>query len=354
MYNKETIQDFAQIIKSTYNPFPVDDFVKSVMDDKWDSLELKGRFKQISANMRVFLPEDYPEAISILDKIVAKAKGGFFGIAFPDFVEAYGQDEKYWDISIAALELYTQYSSSEFAVRSFIINHEERMMAQMRAWAKHESEHVRRLASEGCRPRLPWAQALPSFKRDPSPILPILEHLKTDTSAYVRKSVANNLNDISKDNPDLVAKLAKSWYGKNELTDWIVKHGCRTLLKQANPEALAVFGFGDSDDVKASKFALSTKTVAIGDEFTFSFIIETKAAVKTRLEYAIDFVKANGKQSRKIFQISEIMLKANEKKLYEKTHSFVDLSTRKHYPGIHAIALIVNGVQQGILEFEVR
>jgi len=226
------------------------------------------------------------------------------------------------------------------------------MMEQMYAWSKHENEHVRRLSSEGCRPALPWGQALVSFKKDPSPVLPILEQLKTDPSAYVRKSVANNLNDISKTHPDLVAKLAKEWYGKHEYTDWIVKHGCRTLLKKGNRDVLAIFGFHDVSSVDAHGFVLDKNTVAIGEEFTFSFDISTKEATKVRLEYGVDFVKSNGKRNRKIFQISEISFAENQKKAYSKKHSFEDLSTRKHYPGSHSITLIVNGTERGTLDFE--
>lgn len=154
-----------------------------------------------------------------------------FALFFPAFVELYGRQEEDWETSMAALARYTQYASSECAVRRFIVNHEERIMAQMRVWSKDESAFVRRLASEGCRPALPWGQALNRFKKDPSPILPVLEQLKTDPSLDVRRSAANNLNDISKTHPDLMVKLAKAWYGENKDTDWIVKHGCRTLLK---------------------------------------------------------------------------------------------------------------------------
>jgi len=226
------------------------------------------------------------------------------------------------------------------------------MMAQMYAWSKHENEHVRRLSSEGCRPALPWAPALTSFKKDPSPVLLILEQLKTDPSPYVRKSVANNLNDISKTHPDLVAALAKEWYGEDERTDWIVKHGCRTLLKQGNRDVLAIFGFHDADSIEVDGFALEAASVSIGEELAFSFAIQAKCATKARLEFGIDYVKSNGKRNRKIFQISEIALKENQKKLYTKKHSFADASTRKHYTGAHSITLIVNGAERGTLDFE--
>ena len=259
-----------------------------------------------------------------------------------------------WQLSIEALERYTPYSSSEFAVRPFIVKDERRMMAQMYAWSKHEKEHVRRLASEGCRPRLPWGQALTAFKKDPVPILPILEQLKSDTSLYVRKSVANNLNDISKTHPDLVAALAKGWYGDNEYTNWIVKHGCRTLLKNGNQEVLAIFGYRDSDSIDVDDFRLETDRISVGESITFSFTILANQEAKIRLEYGIDYVKANGKRSRKIFQISEISMSEDEKKSYTKKHSFADLTTRKHYPGCHSIALIVNGLERCRGDFELH
>jgi len=357
MYNHESLSKFALEIQSVFGQFPVDEFLKSTMDETWDDLELKARGRKISLTLGKFLPADYKEAIEIIDKVLLSGKtwiDGFFGIIFSDFVEVFGQDEANLDISIAALGRFTCFGSSEFAVRPFIINHEKRMMEQMYAWSKHENEHVRRLASEGCRPALPWAQALPEFKKNPAPVLSILEQLKTDESLYVRKSVANNLNDISKTHPDLVAKIAKDWYGKNERTDWIVKHACRTLLKKGNRDAMAIFGYDDLDSVNVADFGLDVNSISIGEDISFSFEISTAKATKVRLEYGIDYVKSNGKRNRKIFQISEISLKENQKKPYTKKHSFADVSTRKHYSGIHAIALIVNGVECGVLEFELK
>jgi len=349
--NIDSLREFALAVQSVYSPFQVEDFLASTIDETWKDLELMARGRKISVNFGKYLPKDYRDAISIIDKVIVSYDG--FGVyCFPDFVEVFGQDEENWDVSINALERYTQYASSEFAVRPFIIKHEERMMAQMYAWSKHENEHVRRLSSEGCRPALPWGQALVSFKKDPAPVMPILTQLKTDPSPYVRKSVANNLNDISKTHPDFIAELAKDWYGKNELTDWIVKHGCRTLLKKGNRDALSIFGYHDVTSVGVNDFAIRATSVSIGADLDFSFVITTKDATKVRLEYGIDYVKSNGKRNRKIFQISEISMKENQKKLYTKTHSFADLSTRKHYPGMHSITLIVNGAEQGTLDFE--
>lgn len=352
MFNYESLHEFALTMQSVYKPFQIDSFLSSTMDETWHDLELKARVRKISTNLGEYLPADYSEALAILDKAVGSCQTGFFGIFFPDFVEVFGQDESNWQLSISALERYTPYSSSEFAVRPFIVNNEARMMAQMYDWSKHENEHVRRLSSEGCRPQLPWGQALSKYKEDPSPVLPILEQLKTDPSLYVRKSVANNLNDISKTHPDLVAKLAKDWYGENEYTNWIVKHGCRTLLKKGNREVLSIFGYEDATSIEIEQFALGEKVILLGEAITFSFTAFARKETKVRLEYGIDFVKANGKTNRKIFQISENELKKNEKKVYTKKHSFAEMTTRKHYPGMHSIALIVNGVERCKGQFE--
>ncbi|HBF5714122.1 TPA: DNA alkylation repair protein [Clostridioides difficile] len=349
MYNRESLYEVAVSIQSVYNSFKVDEFIKSTMDETWNNLELKARCRKISMSLGMYLPEDYKEALSILEKSVT---GFYFAFFFPDFVEVYGQDDINWDLSISALERNTEYWSSEFAVRAFIIKDEERMMAQMRKWSKHKSEHVRRLASEGCRPQLPWGQAISKFKKDPTPVLPILEQLKTDTSTYVQKSVANNLNDISKTHPDLVISIAKDWYGKNKSTNWIVKHGCRTLLKKGNRDVLALFGYDDTTSINLQDFTLETTSISIGEDLTFSFNILAKKATKTRLEYGIDYIKSNGKRNRKIFKISEVSLKENEKKSYMKKHSFADVSVRKHYPGIHSIAIIINGIEKDKLDFE--
>lgn len=355
-YNYESLHDLALRIKAVYPLFQVDTFVNDIMDEMWDALGLKARMRKITVQLGKQLPTDYEQALSVIDKVVAGYPIGFYDFAlmcFPDFVEVFGQDEHHLDLSIAALERYTPSSTSEIAVRPFIIKHEALMMRQMAAWAKHDNEHVRRLASEGCRPQLPWGQALTSLKKDPSPVLALLEQLKSDPSLYVRKSVANNLNDISKTHPDLVGKIAKNWYGKNEYTNWIVKHGCRTLLKKGNREVLEIFGFADVDHANVEGFALTPKSLAIGEELSFRFAISANETTKIRLEYGIDYVKANGKRSRKIFQISEMLLQANHKKLYTKTHSFADISSRKHYPGSHSIMLIVNGIERETLDFEV-
>ncbi|MCL1897379.1 MAG: DNA alkylation repair protein [Micrococcales bacterium] len=352
MYNPTSIGEIGRLFHSVYEPFQVDGFIASVLDQPWADLGLKDRVKKITATLGEYLPQDYPEALAIFGRALPAYTSGP-GFFFPDFVEVFGQDEANWDISIAALASYTQYWSSEIAVRQFIVNDEKRMMAQMYQWSMDENEHLRRLASEGSRPQVPWGQALNSFKADPSPVLPILSQLKADPSQYVRKSVANNLNDISKTHPDLVVQLAKEWFGQDPKTDWMLKHACRTLLKRGNQELLALFGFDQGSAAQVDGFQIQTPSVPIGGELRFSFTVTASKEEKVRLEYGIDYVKANGKRSRKIFQLSESVMKPKETKTYTRRQAFADLSTRKHHPGIHSVTLIVNGAERGTLDFEV-
>jgi len=353
LLNPQSIREFAEVIKKEYSSFKVEEFIKAVIDETWEDLELKARGRHVTLKLGEFLPSNYKEAIKVIDKAIDKYEGLVI-MSFNDYIEVFGQDKENLDVSIDALGRYTEYMSSEFAVRPFIINYEEKMMKQMYAWSKDKNEDRRRLSSEGCRPALPWGQALPKYKEDPTPILPILEQLKDDPSLYVRKSVANNLNDISKTRPDVVIKIAKDWYGKSANTDWIVKHACRTLLKKGNPEALAIFGYSNTTSVEVKDFSKKEKSIKVGEDINFSFTIKTKEATKVRLEYGVDYVKSNGKTNRKIFQLSESSFKANENKKYNRKHSFEDVSTRKHYTGTHSITIIVNGVEQGILDFELK
>ena len=315
MFNDASLHEIAAAIKNIDPSFDPVGFMNLTMDDTWEELQLKARCRKISTSLGGFLPSDFRQALDILEKAVHGLSYAYF---FPDFIELYGLDEENWDISIQALERTTQYWSAEFAVRAFLIRDEKRMMAQMYRWTGHANEHVRRLASEGCRPQLPWGQVLVHYKKDPSPIIPILEQLKNDPSLYVRKSVANNLNDISKTHPELVLDIAQKWYGVTEHTDWIIKQGCRTLLKKGNSHAMALFKFDDTCAVELLDFALEPATVRIGDSLTFSFTISAKKKAKVRLEYGIDYVKSNGKRSRKLFKISEVSLGENEKKSYVK------------------------------------
>jgi len=350
-YTTDFFNQFTTILKMEYPAFESNKFMNLIYDDHWKEEKFKQRIRHISNALRMTLPMSYRDALSILIEIAPKCKGVEY-LFFPDFVEVNGLDD--WNDSMTALEVFTQFSSSEFAVRAFILKDYQRMMNQMLKWASHSNYHIRRLASEGCRPRLPWSSALETFKLNPSPILPILNQLKQDSSVYVQKSVANNLNDISKDHPELVKILAREWHGENSITDWIIKHGCRGLLRKGDAEVLFLFGFETSPDVSVHDLSLEKNSLAIEQTLNFSFSVQTNAfePQKLRVEYAIDFVKANGSTSRKLFKVTECIFE-KETRRYVRRHSFKDLTTRKHYPGKHKLAVIINGKELSVAEFYV-
>ncbi len=341
-YNKTFIGSLANQLNKEDATFDEKQFTKAIINKDWETKELKERIRCVTENLHQYLPYNYPKQTELLSKVVANYSG-LQGFVFPDFVQVYGLDD--YKNSIKALELFTQYSTAEFAIRPFIEKYPKETMQQMLAWSNHKNEHLRRLASEGTRPKLPWASPLREFIKDPSPTLPILENLKNDHSLYVKKSVANHLNDISKNHPDLVLKLGKQWFGKTAHTNWIIKQALRTLLKKGDKKALAIFGLQDSTGIEIENLKLSQPEIKIGDyiHFEFDVLNQTAKTKAIRLEYNIDFVKANGSTSVKVFQISEFELKPNIKKAFKRKQWFKELSTRKHYTGEHKIALIING-----------
>ena len=263
----------------------------------------------------------------------------------------YGLDD--FDTSVKAIEFITQFITCEFAVRPFLLKYGNTMMEQMQAWSLHKNHKVRRLASEGSRPRLPWAMAIPALKKNPTPVLPILENLKNDPSESVRRSVANNLNDISKDHSDVVVQIANAWKGQNKETDAIVRHGCRTLLKQGHSEVLTLYSLV-SERIHLSDFALLTPTLKIGESLEFSFLILNANAghQKVRLEYAVYYKRQNGQLSKKVFKISEREYAPDEQVKILRKQRFVLITTRKFYAGTQQLSIIINGEEKKVVPFE--
>jgi len=350
-FNKEFVSKLAEEIVKAHPQFDVAGFQKAVINKDWEDRALKDRMRHISVCLGDFLPE-YTKAVKLLMQVAHQFRD-FTSMVFADFVEVHGLEHP--DESLDALELFTKYSSSEFAIRPFIIRYEEQAMGRMLVWSKDENHHVRRLSSEGCRPRLPWAMALPKYKNDPSPIIEILKNLKDDESAYVRKSVANNINDITKDNPAMALKLSKSWYGISKHTDWIIKHGLRTLLKNGNEEALKIFGFKENVNAEISTIQLSNGKINMGDDLKFSFDVTNDDSESSfyKIGFVVGYMKSAGKVSEKIFHVSEKDFEPREIVSFNKKLSFKDLSTRKHYPGKHYIYVVVNGNAFVKEEFEV-
>jgi 3-methyladenine DNA glycosylase AlkC len=350
IYNHDFIHQFGEKIHGVYKPFNADSFVARVMVDEWGDLTLKTRMRKITEVLGEFLPNQYEKSLDILFNI-ADTCIGFPYLIFPDFVALYGQENKQWELSMKALECFTQKSSSEFAIRPFIIKDPERTMKKMLIWAKSKNEHVRRLSSEGSRPRLPWGESIQLFKKNPAPVISILELLKNDPSLYVRKSVANNLNDISKDNPDEIIKIMKDWKGISKNTDWIIRRGSRTLIKKSDPRVLKFFNYKSITEtsplITNSDLSVIPKKIRIGEKCKIDYNIDVspETNLHLRIEYGIYFIKKNGSAVRKTFLISDKIIAGGAFISGTRTHSWANLSTRRHYPGNHQIVLIVNGTE---------
>ncbi len=343
LYDKNYINILSNNIINNYASFDKNNFIASIFDNKWQNKELKQRMRHISNTLYIFLPNKYEESIFILKNTFLKMNTQYSleNMIFQDFVEVYGLED--FKISMDALESFTINSSSEFAIRQFILKYPNETIRKMELWAIDKNEHIRRLASEGCRPRLPWAIALSKFKQNPKEILNILYILKDDESLYVRKSVANSLNDISKDNPHILKDITKNWIGINKNRDWILKHGCRTLLKNGDTEILEIFGFKENKDISIDNFVLNKK-IKMGEDLTFSFILKScKKLGKLRIEYSIEFLRLNNKYSKKVFKISEGIYNQKNKSI-SKYYSFKPISTRKYYKGIQKLNIIINGI----------
>lgn len=359
IYNKSFLEELCEAAKSVDKAFNKAAFLSHFFTPAWDDMELKDRMKHISECLQKHLGGTYTQQVNSLLKMINWFKqhpdkvNGFEYMFFPDFLEQFGQDDP--KLSLNAMEEVTQFTSCEFAIRPFLIQNQKEVMKRMLKWSTHQHENVRRFSSEGCRPRLPWAMALPELKKDPSPILPILENLKDDSSEFVRKSVANNLNDISKDHPEVVVQMAQKWLGTSKNTDWIVKHGCRTLLRKAHPEVLKLFNMSTETNCKVTHLKTEAPSIKLGDDLFFSFQLENqgKKAATYRVEFGIYYMKANGSQSRKLFKITENEYAPNKPVEFTRKHGFKDLTTRKHYAGLHKLVIVINGNEEAEIEFDV-
>lgn len=358
LYSRPFYNKLCDTFTETIPGFNKQEFIKQIYSGNWEEKELKDRMKHTTAVLHRFMPKEYKKAAKLIKASITHLRkrqiaGGLEFIFFPDYIETYGIDD--FEEAVQSIEFVTQFISCEFAVRPFILKYGERMMNQMLAWSRHKEHSVRRLASEGSRPRLPWAMAIPALKKDPSATLPILENLKNDPSEWVRKSVANHINDIAKDNPHIVIGIAHQWRSNNKETNAIIKHGSRTLLKQGHPEILHYYGL-DTDGIQVSKFKVLTPVVKTGDSLAFSFTLENKSsqAKHIRIEYAIYYRRQNNTLSKKVFKISEKDCQPGESLQIIRQQSFRLITTRVFYPGKQQVSVIINGIEQAVKSFELQ
>ncbi|WP_413288074.1 DNA alkylation repair protein [Bdellovibrio sp. HCB337] len=345
--NKDLLQRMAESLKSADPKFDHKTFV--ALAPKLDPLELKPRVQLVRDQLRAQLPQDFKQAVNTLLKSLKPGKiKGFDLWPYTEFVQTYGLDHP--ELSLKALFELTQLFTSEFAVRPFIKKHPEQTMAFLLKCSTDKNVHVRRWASEGSRPRLPWGERLDTFVKNPKPALPILENLKHDEELYVRKSVANHLNDIAKDNPEVLLSLLKKWQksaGKahQEKVEWITHRALRTLIKDGNPKALELIGADHKVKVKVSGLKLQKQAFKMNEKIEFEFKLQSQAKKPQKLivDYVVHHVKANKETAPKVFKLKSVTMKPGETISIHKRHHLKPITTRKYYSGVHIIEIQVNG-----------
>lgn len=259
------------------------------------------------------------------------------------------------DEGLELLAALTPRLTSEFALRPFIEHDPERTLEVARRWAQSDDEHVRRLASEGTRPNLPWGRRVAALDDQPGSTVPILDHLYRDSSETVRRSVANHLNDLSRLDRELALSVAARWHAKpDEQTRRLLSRALRTLIKRGDAEALALLGFADAEALRVTGPEPDRGQVGFGGELRFEWRVRNDGGERARvaIDYVVHFAKANGERTPKTFKLAVRELDPGEEASGSKRHSFRELTTRKHHPGPHLFELQVNGVRSGATEVE--
>lgn len=363
VYNNQLVGNMASNIVRSWGEFNTSSFVNSIVS-KLKPLSLSERSQLICTELHHHLPKNYSKALKILlnsfnpEMKTSDVKGfeGFYYMPIANYISQYGLEKENFHLSINAIIEITKRFTAEFTIRPFIRKYPKETFQYLHQWTNNENIHVRRLVSEGTRPKLPWASPLTEFQNDPSPVLELLEKLKEDDELYVQRSVANNLNDIAKDHPDLVAELLSQWNKiNNKGTQWIIGHASRTLLKQGHPKALELLGFPQNVKIHVNNLIVNRSTCKIGDGLEFSFEVQSLSAVKQNLmiDFIVHYMKANGKTAPKIFKLSRKVLPANGCIPLKKKISFKPINTRKHYLGRHEVEIQINGLKYGKVGFEV-
>ena len=353
----KSIQELSTRIVNVWPKFSCESFEKAALNNI-EQLGLNERIQQVVLSLENELPKKFNLAVKVLvdslgaklqqnnvDGIMLDSPNGFINLAIGEYIATYGMND--FEHSMKALEEITMRFTAESAIRHFIRKHPSKTLTKLIQWSKSENLHLRRLASEGTRPRLPMSSHLTEFIKEPSIILPILENLKNDNELYVRRSVANNLNDISKDNPEVVVSLLKNWSDdKNDNMSWLIKHATRTLVKKGHPNALMLLGFPPPTCIKVKHFELNKSTIRLGEsiEISLELTSDNERESDLLIDYIIFHKKANGSLSPKVFKWTIKCISNSKSICISKKHLIKKISTRKYYSGEHQIHLQINGV----------
>lgn len=354
-FSLELVNVLVALLNREIDNFPEKRFV-DLISDEFEALELKARSNRIAEALHQFMPQDLNLCSSVIKNIlhpddvnefvdIPMSDAGLRGwmvMPVADFVSRRYLPSDFKE-GMELLKLLTRRFSAEFAIRDFFLADTERAMVEILRWTKDPNHNVRRLASEGSRPRLPWGQQLPMFIKEPSRLRPILENLVDDESEYVRRSVANNLNDIAKDHPDFVIDFVSTHLNQSNQNQYrLFKHACRSLFKQGDKRILALFGYTHFNG--AVRFVDNTNSVEWGGKLEFEIEISSheQPSQNLMLDFVLWLQRANGTLSPKVFKWKVIEDFTGSKR-FKKSHSFKPVTTRKYYPGEHKIEIQING-----------
>ncbi len=362
-FSPSLIRRLAADVVRVHPAFPMGTFVKRACAGL-EALELLDRGKHIAHALAAHLPERYPEAIEILlqslgpehpsEELIGAGMAPFFYLPHTVFVAERGLD--HFDLSMRAQYELTKRFSAESSIRPYIAKYPERTFGVLRDWTRDRNSHVRRLVSEGTRLRLPWAPRVPWLEANPERVLELLELLKDDPTTLVRRSVANNLNDLGKVRPDLLTRTCDSWLqDPSDERRALVEHALRSAVKRGNPDALQLLGYGKMASVSLENVRFDPPRVAIGRRVSICFALRSRSRAKQNVlvDIAIHFVKANGQTARKVFKIKRIVLPPRGRVELQTGVSMAVHTTRTPYTGLHAVDVIVNGKSQRAGSFEV-
>ncbi|PHS25444.1 MAG: DNA alkylation repair protein [Methylophaga sp.] len=356
----DAVARITHVLSVIIKGFPAEDFSCSALAGL-APLELKQRVTHLIAILADYLPNDFQASATILLEVKQHwdwgneddALSGFAAWPLIDYVAVYGIDEP--ELALTVLKDLTPLFSAEFAIRPFIQQHFDITYQQLLVWCNDADEHVRRLVTEGIRPRLPWGLRLTRFCDDPQPIFTLLEKLKDDPSVYVRKSIANNLNDVSKDNPDDVVRICQRWIkDASPQRQFIIRQALRTLVKDGRPDVFPLLGYTAKPQVEKLDIKLKNINVKLGETLEFSTILESNSdkAQSFVLDYKVHYVKANGATTAKVFKWKNMTLQPRQNVQLQKLHPFKLITTRKYYAGTHSIELQINGKSLAKADFE--
>lgn len=350
-FSRALVVELADSFAKVHRPFPKAAFVRDATRDL-ARLELKDRVHHIMEAMHTHLPARYADALRIVLASLGDEVSTFKYWPHTMFVATYGTGVDDVTRSLEAQRVLTERFSCEFSIRPFLEHHRDATLAAMRAWVKDENHHVRRLVSEGTRPLLPWAPRVSWLQREPQRLLPFLETLKDDDSDYVRRSVANHLNDVAKVHPDLVCEVAERWLTPKRRS--LVRHALRTLVKKGHPRALGILGFGGKPRVTVEG-RITPPRVRIGGKIRIEVSI-TSTSTSTQalaVDLIVHFVKSRGTAGAKVFKLGEIELASRGTETLGKNISIAVHTTRKPYPGKHRVEALVNGERFDVGSFVV-